>query len=116
MTCIDRSKVFTPKSWPGSKSMSTARMPKGSGHSTRGCIDRSKVNTPGNWPGQKTINPAKGVLSAKPTSGMVNANGGGDRVGAGKRTFHQNFKQGPSTIGSSSNASSNSYTPHSRSY
>lgn len=112
MSCIDRSKVFTPKTFPGQKSMATSHSPTGSSHSTRGCIDRSKVNTPKSFPGQKTQNPAHGVVPAKKTSGMVGANRGGDRVGASKSGFSSgNFKQGPCPIGSSKNASSNSYKP-----
>lgn len=114
MACIDRSKVNTPKSFPGQKSMSTSRMPMGSNHSTRGCINRSKVNTPKSFPGQKTMNPAQGVVSASKTSGLVHPSG---RVGGSKKGFSSGgFKQGPCPIGSSKNSSSNSYKPHGRKY
>lgn len=98
MGCIDRSKVNTPKSFPGQKSMSSARMPTGSNHSTGKAINRSKVDTPKSFPGQKSMNAQKGVLSASKTSGMVNAGG---RLGANKSGFSSgNFKQGPCNIGS----------------
>jgi hypothetical protein len=99
MGCINRTKVNTPSGFPGQKSMSSARMPTGSNHSTGKAINRSTVNTPKSWPGQKSISAQKGVVSAKQTSGMVTH--GGDRVGAGKKTFSSgNFKQGPCKIGS----------------
>lgn len=114
MTCIDRSKVFTPAGFPGRKAMSSARMPTGSNHTTRGCIDRSRVNTPKAFPGQKTMNPAQGVVSAKMTSGLVHPEG---RVGGSKKGFSSGIPaQGPRPIGSSKKASSNSYKPHGSAY
>lgn len=114
MTCIDRSKVFTPAGFPGRKAMSKAHMPTGSNHSTRGCIDRSKVFTPKAFPGQKTMNPAQGVVSANKTSGLINASG---RVGGSNKGFSSGIPpQGPRQIGSSKKASSNSYKPHGSAY
>lgn len=100
MGCIDRSRVNTPKSFPGQKSMSSARMPKGNDHSvskTSPC-NRSTVNTPQSFPGSKSMNPAKGVVSASKTSGLVHASG---RVGGSKSGFSSGmYKQGPCPIGS----------------
>lgn len=114
MSCIDRSKVNTPKGFPGQKSMSSSRMPTGSSHSVGNAINRSRVNTPKGFPGQKGMNAAHGVTTAKKTSGLVNASG---RVGGDKKGFSSgNYKQGPCPIGSSSKSSSNSYKGHKGSY
>lgn len=76
MGCINRSKVNTPKSFPGSKSMSSRHMPMGKGK----------------------MSGAHGVVTAKQTTGMYNT--GGDRVGAGKSGFSSGrTKQGPCPIG-----------------
>jgi len=92
MGCIDRSKVNTPAGFPGKRSMSTKHMP----------MPQGKMSS------------AKGVVSASKTSGTM---GGSNRVGAGKSGFKSaSFKQGPCPIGSGSKASSNSYTPHKKSY
>ncbi len=108
MGCINRSKVYTPSGFPGQKSMSKSHMPKGNDHSvskTSPC-NRSTVNTPQSFPGSKSMNPAKGVLSAKSTSGMINPQG---RVGGGKKGFSSgSFRQGPNPIGSGKP----SYRPH----
>ena len=86
MGCIDRSKVFTPKNFPGSKSMPTAKHGAGSGK----------------------MSSAHGTGKSSPTKGMSNAD---NRVGHGTRGFKQNFKQGPCPIGDSGRKSSNSYHP-----
>lgn len=76
MTCINRSKVFTPSAFPGSKSLSTKKHGVGSGK----------------------MSSAHGTNSGNATKGMSHASG---RVGAGKKGFGSgNFKQGPCNIGS----------------
>lgn len=73
MGCINRSKVYTPKSFPGSKSLSTAKHGVGSGK----------------------MSSAHGVTTKGATKGMSNASG---RLGAGTRSFGKG-KQGPTKIG-----------------
>lgn len=106
MGCIDRSKVNTPKNFPGQKSMSSAHMPIGSDHATGSATNRKTVFTPKSFPGQKSMNAQKGVVSAKKTSGLVHASG---RVGGDKKGFSSGgYKQGPCQIGSGKK----SYKPH----
>ena len=70
---IDRSKVYKPSSFPGSKSMSTIKHGVGSGK----------------------MSSKHGTNSGSPTKGMSHAAG---RIGAGKKGFAHNFKQGPCNI------------------
>lgn len=75
MGCINRSKVYTPSSFPGSKSLSTSRHGQGSGK----------------------MSSKHGTNSGNPTKGMSNASG---RIGARKESFSRGeFKQGPCPIG-----------------
>lgn len=77
MGCINRSKVNTPKSFPGSKSLSSQGMPKSSGK----------------------MSGAHGVVPAKQNAGMVSHTHGGDRVGGGKKGFSSGIpSRGPKTI------------------
>lgn len=74
MGCINRSKVFTPSGFPGSKSLSKSKHGAGSGK----------------------MSSAHGVTTKGATKGMSHASG---RVGAGKKAFSHNFKEGPCPIG-----------------
>jgi hypothetical protein len=74
MGCIDRSKVNTPASFPGKKSLSTERF---------GC-------------GKGKMSSAHGTGKSSASKEMCNASG---RIGANKRGFSSGIKpQGPKTI------------------
>lgn len=75
MTCIDRSKVFTPKNFPGAKSQPTSHNGQGSGK----------------------MSSAHGTGPSSPTKAMRHAS---NRIGEGKKGFgSSNYKLGPCAIG-----------------
>lgn len=74
MGCIDRSKVFTPKSFPGYKTISSKQHGQSSGR----------------------MSSAHGTTTKNATKGMSNATG---RIGSDTRSFSKNYKQGPCPIG-----------------
>lgn len=73
MTCIDRSKVFTPKNFPGSKSMPTSHNGQGSGK----------------------MSSAHGTTAGGPTKAMKHSAG---RIGADCPGFSGTMKKGPRPI------------------
>lgn len=90
--------AFTPKGFPGQKSMSKSHMPvKGKDYSTKSQMSGKAYTTEG-FPGKACINPAHGLTkNTSPIKGMINTEN--NRVGSSTRGFSSTIKQGPFPIG-----------------